>query len=114
MQLVVLDPAGCGGAGVLDHLVDDLLKALATNWNPALLAVGGRYVLFCLRGNSSVRGPPPGSWLWLAAGGCAQPQATCTAATLPCTSTTSPMGEPITSPDRAAHTPAALDKAPPR
>ena len=72
-----------GGAGVRDALADDLLMARAANRKPALLAVGGRYVLSCLRGSPSVRGLPPGSWLWLAAGGCAQPQATGTAATLP-------------------------------
>ena len=32
-----------------DALADDLLKARAANREPALLAVGGRYVLFCLR-----------------------------------------------------------------
>ena len=42
-------PAGCGGTGVLDALVDDLLQALAANRRLALLAVGGGYVLFCLR-----------------------------------------------------------------
>ena len=42
-------PAGCWGVGVRDALADDLSTALAANRRPALLAVGGRYVLFCLR-----------------------------------------------------------------
>ena len=41
-------PAGCGGTGVPDALAVDLLKALAANRRLALLAVGGRYLLFCL------------------------------------------------------------------
>ena len=32
-----------------DGLAVDLIKALAANRRLALLAVGGRYVLFCLR-----------------------------------------------------------------
>ena len=105
--------AGCEGAGVLDALADDLLKARAANRRLALLAVVGSYVLFCLRGSPSVRWPPPGSRLWLAVGGCAQPQATGTATTLPLISTKAPAWETITSPIRAAHTPAALGNTPP-
>ena len=40
-------PAGCGGNGVRDALVDDLLKARAANRRLALLASGGRYSYAC-------------------------------------------------------------------
>ena len=110
-------PAGYGGmwhrklAGA-----DDLYHARAANRQPAqglCWLSGGGTCSCCRRGSPLVRRPPPGSRLRPAEGGCAKPQATGTAATLPLNPTTIPAGEPITSPVRDAHTSAALDKTPP-
>ena len=105
-------PAGWRGAGVRDALADDLLKALAANRRLALLAVGGRCSSACAKvllyaGRRLAAGS---DWLRVVARSsriqARQPHC-------PAPPTHPPTGEPITSPVRAAHTPAALDKTPP-
>ena len=108
-------PAGCGGTGVRDALADDLLKALAANRRLALLAVGERYSSACVEallyaGRRLAAGP---DWLRAVARSFRLPARQPHSAHCPAPPTHPFTGEPITSPDRAAHTPAALDKTPP-
>ena len=107
--------AGCGGTGVRDALAVDLIKALAANRRLVLLAVRGRYSSACAEvllsaGRRLAAGP---DWLRVVARSFRLPARQPHSAHCPAPPTHSPTGEPITSPDRAAHTPAALDKTPP-
>ena len=100
-----------------DALADDLLKALAANRRPDLLAVGGRYVLFYLRRRvllyAGRRLAAGSDWLRVVTRSFRLTARQPHSAHCPAPPAHPLPGEPITSPDRAAHTPAALDKPPP-
>ena len=107
--------AGGGGTGVRDALAVDLIKALAANRRPGSLAVLGRYSSACAEvllyaGRRLAAGP---DWLRAVVRSFRLPARQPHLAHRPAPPTHPLTGEPITSPDRAAHTPAALDKTPP-
>ncbi len=99
-------PAGFWGAGAQ---TTSSCNGPPPNSRLCLAVVGETRALLANAEYPTVRGPPLGSWLRLAPGGCAKPQAAGPAATMPLISTKTPNGEPITNPARAAHTPAALE-----